>query len=282
MTHCRQAKAQGIALIAVLWIVAALSIAVTGITRTVRSETRSIAAERDEAVAQAAGEAAITLLLQKLEVEGPQKAWELVNVEYGGAAIPVELSSLNGWIDLNRAPEPLLQSLYAIAGGLPAQAAASLAQATVETRSQVDSTGRQQEFEAVEDLMRLPGVDYDLYARLAPLVMTQGQGGGRVNPMAAPLGVLTVLADGNQARAQAIYQQRGQGAQSIDTTTLRGELLESAPGFSFRIQAYVPLANGSRAVVSRDVELRPDMRLGLPWTFFGADYRIQVEPATGS
>ena len=276
-----QAKVQGIALIAVLWIVAALSIAVTGITRTVRNETRSIAAERDEVMAQAVGEAAITLLLQKLEAEGPQKSWELIHITYGGMTIPVEMSSLNGWIDLNRAPESLLQSLYAIAGGLPPQAAASLARATVESRSHVDTSGRPQEFEAAEDLMRLSAVDYDLYARLAPLVMVQGRGGGRVNPMAAPLGVLTVLADGNQARAQAIFQQRSQGAQNIDTTTLRGEFLESAPGSSYRIKAYIPLSDGTRAVVSRDVELRSEPLVGLPWSFFGADYRVQVEPVIG-
>ena len=99
--------------------------------------------------------------------------------------------------------------------------------------------------------------------------------------MAAPLGVLTVLADGNQARAQAIFQQRSQGAQNIDTTTLRGEFLESAPGSSYRIKAYIPLSDGTRAVVSRDVELRSEPLVGLPWSFFGADYRVQVEPVIG-
>ena len=60
------------ALIAVLWIVAALSLMVIGLAGTVRQQIQIIGNQRDQVSGQAAGEAAIFLALQALQV-APQR-----------------------------------------------------------------------------------------------------------------------------------------------------------------------------------------------------------------
>ena len=61
----------GLALVAVLWIVAALSIMVTGAMHSVRSELRLVSHVRQSVEAAAKGEAAMQLVLQEKE----QKLW---------------------------------------------------------------------------------------------------------------------------------------------------------------------------------------------------------------
>jgi len=57
--------------------------------------------------------------------------------------------------------------------------------------------------EATEDLLQVLGFDFDLFERLRPLVTVHGRGDGRVDPVAAPLSVLRVLAGGNEQMASA-------------------------------------------------------------------------------
>ena len=59
-------RQQGVALIAVLWIVAALAIVVAGISYSVRSELRQVAVSRDMVQAKARAEAAMVLVLQQM------------------------------------------------------------------------------------------------------------------------------------------------------------------------------------------------------------------------
>ena len=126
-------------------------------------------------------------------------------------AIAVEIIPLNGLIDINRASGPLLTALFAVAGGLDADRASALAGSVVAARVPGPATQRGPRFEAVEDLLQLPGVDFPLYARLSALVTTDSMGSGRVNAMAAPEGVLVVLSEGNTGRAARIATARDGG-----------------------------------------------------------------------
>jgi general secretion pathway protein K len=275
---------RGIALVAVLWIVAALSIAVTGIVHTIRSETRAIGASRRMLDLQAVGEAAIVLALQGMTAPpqaGQRVPWRRVDLPYDGRVVTVEVNALNGFVDINRAAPELLAALFAVAGGLKGPAAAALAQATVQARQQPDATGQPLRFEAIEDLMRVPGVDYDLYARLRPLITADALGSGKVNAQAAPQELLAVLADGNLARAAALSNARLQGAPTMDTSTLRTDFIDGGVGTRYRMQAFVPMADGSLGVVLRTVDLNPDQRAGLPWRIFNAETWMHVPPEKG-
>ncbi len=155
----------GVVLVAVLWIVMALSIIVTGLSRSVRDEAKMLSAARQGAHASALGDAAIQLVLQQMAVDSkPVDRMVTVPVQYQGQQMAVQVMPLNGLVDINSAQPALLARLLVVAGGLPDSAAGSLAQAIVDYREQRTAQGVQRRFEAVEDLMRVPRVDYDLYA----------------------------------------------------------------------------------------------------------------------
>ncbi|AVS89695.1 general secretion pathway protein GspK [Paracidovorax avenae] len=259
----------GMALIAVLWIVASLSIIVTGVTRTIREEARMMALARQNVQAQALGDAAIQLALQAIVANNvPINRMLQSEIRYGGVAMQVRAMPLNGLIDINSAPVPLLARMYAIAGGVPAGQADALAQATVQVREQRAPSGLQERFEAEEDLLKVPGIDYGLYARLFPLVTADLRGRGLVNPLAAPVEVLTVLAGGNAAAASAIAAKRDAGEPGVDTSALDGAFLDSSSVRRIRMEARVPMPDGTWLRVSRSVDLTARARDGAPWYSF--------------
>lgn len=278
--NCTPPKAgqQGVVLIAVLWIVMALSIIVTGLSRSVRDEAKMLSMARQGAQASALGDAAIQLVLQQMAVDAkPVDRVTTVQVPYQGRPMDVQIMPLNGLVDLNSAKTPLLARLLTVAGGLPESAAEPLAQAIVDYREQRTAQGASRRFEASEDLMRVPGVNYDLYARLSGLVTADIRSGGAVNPLAAPPAVLQVLAGGNAQLAQQIDSQRQSGQAGIDMTGLDATFIGSGTVRRYRLQARVPVADGGSFLVTRYVDINPRSRDGLPWTTF--HMQREVEPA---
>lgn len=278
--NCTPPKAgqQGVVLIAVLWIVMALSIIVTGLSRSVRDEAKMLSMARQGAQASALGDAAIQLVLQQMAVDAkPVDRVTTVQVPYQGRQMDVQVMPLNGLVDLNSAKTPLLARLLTVAGGLPESAAEPLAQAIVDYREQRTAQGASRRFEASEDLMRVPGVSYDLYARLSGLVTADIRSGGAVNPLAAPPAVLQVLAGGNAQLAQQIDSQRQSGQAGIDMTGLDATFIGSGTVRRYRLQARVPVADGGSFLVTRYVDINPRSRDGLPWTTF--HMQREVEPA---
>ncbi|GAB4090691.1 type II secretion system protein GspK [Hydrogenophaga soli] len=261
-------QTQGLALVAVLWLVAALSIMVTGLIRNLRGEIHIATHQRQSVVAGALADAAIRLWLQeaasrKLSVDRPMASF--VNVF--GQSVKVVAQPLSGLIDINHAPEPLLAALYQHGGGLSADMAAQLAHATVETRTRPDAQGRPEGFDAPEDLLRVPGVSYPLYATIARLVSANLSGGGRVNAQSAPLPVLAVLAQGNLARASQLAAVRETPSPlPMDTSSLNPAFIDNGPSMAVQVSAEVPLSDGASWVRTWTVSLMPSLRTGLPWT----------------
>ena len=113
-------------MVAVLWIVMALSIIVTGLSRSVRDEAKMISAARQGAHASALGDAAIQLVLQQMAVDSkPVDRMVTVPVQYQGQQMAVQVMPLNGLVDINSAQPALLARLLVVAGGLPDSAAAT-------------------------------------------------------------------------------------------------------------------------------------------------------------
>lgn len=271
---------RGMALVAVLWMVAALSIIVSGMVQTARNEVRMSASSKQMVIANAWGDAAIHLALQELSV-APQKPSRLtyINTTYHNLPIRVQVMPLNGLIDINRAPLELLSGLLTLAGKVDAATAARLAQAIVEGRTQPGGGANNRAYEAIEDLLNVPGMTYPVYANIAALITADARGSGRVNPLAAPSGVLAVLADGNLERATKVAADRDAGLEGIDTTTtLNGAFIENNAGARrFRLQARVPLPDGRWLLSSRSVDFAATARDGLPWLSFHTESRL--EPA---
>jgi general secretion pathway protein K len=267
----------GIALVAVLWIVAALAVVVGSVSRSVTQEVRGVSLARQSVAAQALGHGAIRLALQEL-VARPAKPLAITSsrVSYRGLEIFVRVSPLNGLIDLNEAPAALLAQVFVHAGGLPAERAAALAAAAVQARSIKDTRGVAIGFESKEDLLQLPGVDYTLYAKISRLLTADLKGTGRVNPMASPESVLTVLSAGDSATAARISSQRDEGRVGVDTTTLNGEFIDSNMTQRFHLQARVQLSGGRWLLVSQTVDLGGGSG-GMPWRTIHAEHAL--EPA---
>jgi general secretion pathway protein K len=263
-----RAASQGLALIAVLWLVAAMGLIITGVVKSVKTETRSSGQQRQSLQAQTRADAVLLLALQNLYFQDNplRQATQSASFVFAGQAIQVELNALNGLIDINNAPAPLLAQLYAVAAGLPNDTAQVLAQATVQTRETSNAKGIQAKFDATEDLLQVPGLTYDLYAKIRDLVTADLKGGsGRVNPMAAPVSVLQVLTGGDTGRAAALYANRNVPLTGMDTTFLNPAFIDSSISSSLRLQAFVPMGNGISLVRSWDVLSMQDRRTGLPW-----------------
>jgi general secretion pathway protein K len=275
-------RQRGLALIAVLWLVAALSLIATGMMQTVRTEARMTARTSDVVLASALGESAMQLALQAVATSGklPDKLVRDI-VIYAGVNVAVQLAPLNGYIDINKAPVELLQQTLQTAAGLPQDRAGALAQAIVERRAAIGPSGKPDLFEAPEDLLRIPGLDYPIYAHIAALVTVDAGGSGRVNPLAAPPQVLRVLTSGNDAAVANFAAGRDAGQIGLDQSAMNAAWLDPAGATAVELQAIVPLADGGSARVVRRYLLGKSDSDGLPWRVFYAESFFAPPVATG-
>ena len=270
---------RGMALVAVLWIVAALSVMALALAGTTRVQVRTASAQRDAASAQAAGEAAVALALQELlaqpvRLDGVQH----MHVQWQDMDIAVQVASLDGFVSLNGASVELLTAVLQSAGAGNAQA---LAEAIVAWRDGTDmplEEGRQpRRFEAVEDLMLVPGMDYALYARIAPLMSTTARNSA-VNARSAPPEVLHALAGEQGARVDDYVSRRDEP--NADASFLNPALAAAHGngGTLYRVSANVPLAEGTIAHLACDVALHSDTQRGLPWTLLRQSVHVAAPP----
>ena len=276
----RPGAQRGFALIAVLWLVAALSVMVAGLTQTVKSEFRSTSFSRQSLQATALGESAIQLALQEMVMSGqPPEKLIVAPVPVGGQTVDVQMIPMNGYIDINRAPVELLQALFQFAGGLDQGAAASVAALIESARTVPGPSGRPPGFEASEDLLLLPGMDYPLYARVAPLITTEAGGSGGVNVRAAPAGVLAVLSGGNEATVSNYLQARSEDNATADTSQMNGAWVDAgSQSNTVEFTARVRLPDGDAIMVIRRYTITPNSADGLPWRAFYATSRVESAP----
>jgi len=275
-----QRTSPGMALVAVLWIVAALSLMLTGMTKSVRQEVRSATTARQSVEGRAAAEAAINMVLQQM-VAQPNAINRMMSVDvaFRGVSMQVQVMPMSGLIDLNSAQPALLEALFTVAGGMPPAAAAAGAQTVVQWRTQRDAGGRTFGFDAPEDLMLVPGFPYDVYARIARLVAAGQSTGGTVNPLCAPDGVLLVLAKGNAQVAERIAAARDANAGGVDLTQLEASFISGINSRAYRLTASVPLPDGARMRFSQDVTFQAGPQSELPWRILQSGGVVVLPPA---
>lgn len=271
----RTGPQRGVTLVVVLWTVAALTILVSGLVRAQRSELRLAGVARSQLQAVAAGQAAIAQVAQRLApAPGAESRLTRWRERVGGQDIDVQVMPLTGLVDLNLAPEPLLAALLSGPGGVDSSAAQALAGAIQAERLAGTPRGQRRRFELVEELLAVPGVDPDLFARIAPFLTTDSAGTGRVNALAAPLPVLTVLARGDAEPARRIAADRDAGAAAIDTTRLEAAFVDATVSHRYRFTAFVPEPGGlSGHAVVRELDLRARRDGSAPWHVLRASVR---------
>lgn len=275
---------RGLALVAVMWMVAALSILAAGLSTATRSEIQVAHASRAIAEAAALGDAAIQIAALELQSSGGSPAkMQRRTYHFQGRAIAVDLIPVGGLIDVNHASEQLLQALFVHGAGLDGTAAEALAQRVVEWRAaELSLAGDDYEaagvafrprggpFEYPEDLLQVLGLTYDVYAKIRRFVTVHGDAPG-VDPMAAPVGVIAVLAGGDVGLAEQIAAVRAADDPAVDLTGLTQEFFGSSFTFAYRIDAHVQ-ADGRSYVRTRWIDLAQPGSDGSAWR------TLRVEP----
>ncbi|MDR1854831.1 MAG: general secretion pathway protein GspK [Azoarcus sp.] len=293
---------RGVALIAVLWMVAALALLVAGMQTMARGQFSEARLHLDAGRATALGDAAIQLAVLDWMSANPAPD-RLRHARYGfdNAEIEVEIVPASGYVDLNAAPEALLQALFVHGVGLDADAALQLAQRIVDWRDVDDEPQphgaetpayaaagvkfrpRNGRFVVPEDLMQVIGVDFDLFARIRPFITVWSTGGAGVNPYAASGRTLLVLCQGDGNEARRIAAARDAGQTDIDTVTLDQTFLRAGGmGNVLHVTASIAVGNGRRAVRGRWVLTRAHAD-GTPWQTIRAEpVRFALTEAGGS
>jgi general secretion pathway protein K len=297
MSTVRRAPARGFALVIVLWAGVLLSVVAASFAFSMRVETRLAGNLTERAQAQAIADAGIQRGIMALLENAPGSGWladgRAYTLPFGGGQMRIRLLSENGKVDLNGAPEALIQGLLASLaerGELDdADGATRIAAAILDWRDPdqrvrpggaedrdyrsagSDLGARDGAFLSVAELNHVLGVDTETFARLAPLV-TVYSWAPQVDPMTAPRNVLLAVpgldadvVDRFLAARAALYASRDQGAN--EPARLPIELLSSGARYLSRTRSRVytvdaegELPGGVRADRRAVVQLTGDAR----------------------
>jgi len=260
--------ARGLSLVLVLWTLVALTMMTATMTRTVRGDAQQLANTQSGLQARATAVSALNQALLLLTAPNAERVPQEQATEFSVAGQPITVirTPLSGWIDINQAPETLLQALFVQRLGLADGEAAAQAAAVIAARSRKDAKGVEWRFDAVEDLMAVPGIGFTQYLQLADLLTADLKtGSGRVNALAAPRDVLLVLSGGNGVAADAIEQSRAVNGPPPDLSRLNPNWQDSDGSGPIRLRALVPLPDGRTFHLDWTVYLVDDGQTGLPW-----------------
>lgn len=240
---------RGMALVLVLWIVAAMAIFANSLGGVVRREAAIAGVARQTTEARAIGEAAIYQLLQRMALKPMDvREFTVVPVPVAGRIIEVAITPWSGLVNINDAPPALLSRLLSRAAGMDGGAADALAQAIVQARL-VSGGARplRPAWDAPEDLLQVPGMTYGILASIRDFIVPDSDGRGGVNPAASPESMRPWLEEGGVTLQQGIASSR----------------------FSFI--AKVPFDGAGDALVVRQVDLAGGGGPGsLPWVILSA------------
>jgi len=206
-------NSRGIALVSVLWIVALLSIVVTGLSSSVRTESRAVANTKSVLQAQYAVESGVELAA--LNLMYPQALrWpadgSIREVDIGDARVRIATTHVSGKVDLNAAPMALLRNLFLQAVS-DAGTAELLADAVIDWRDRDDYRrlngaedtdyriagllygAKDGPFNSVDELRLVLGMSDEIFVAVEPsLTVFSGQSG--VNLQHASAQVVAAMA----------------------------------------------------------------------------------------
>ena len=208
-----RAGERGIALILVLWVLALLSVIAVGFASNARTELLVVRNQIEAARARAIAEAGISLAILEMTQMDQERRWIADGrahvLAYGEDRIQVSVQDEAGKIDLNAAPDELLEGVLR-AVGVEAASARRLVDAIDDWKDPDDLTrplgaeGPEYRgaglpygpsngpFLAVDELRLVIGMTPALFERIRPLVTVYSRS-GRINPLTAPPEVIRGL-----------------------------------------------------------------------------------------
>ncbi len=257
----------GIALVIVLWMLALLTVIANSMVFSLRSDVQVAANNAGSARAEAAADAGVYKAIRELvrpttdplrwQGNGLTHEWLFDDV-----AMRVTIIDEAGKIDLNAAPETLLGSLFRSLG-VDETLAVSLADAIVDWRDPddlrrvngaekedyvaagKDYVPRNANFETIEELRLVLGMNDDLFRRAAPLV-TVYSGRSGVSSSVAPRAVLMALPGMTPEQVDAYLAERQTLlAQGLPVSEAPFALVSAAQrvGDTFSIQVHAVLGD---------------------------------------
>lgn len=293
----RSGTDRGFALVIVLWAGVLLSVIAASFAFSMRVETRLAGNLAERARASAIAEAGIRRGIVALLADPSDPRWvadgRLYELPFGDGSMQIRLLSENGKIDLNGAPEALVQGLLrslAESGEISdARLASRIAGAILDWRDpdkRVRPDGaedrnykasgrpvgsRDGAFLSVAELGQVLGVDAEAYARLAPR-LTVYSWAPQVDPMTASRQVLLAvpgldagLVDRFIAAREASYAERlagGGGSPRLPMELLSpgARYLSRAESRVYTVEAVGELPGGARASRRAVIQLTGDAR----------------------
>ncbi|WP_052697822.1 general secretion pathway protein GspK [Luteibacter yeojuensis] len=276
---------RGVALLVVLWACTLLAIVVGGFASIARVEalqTRFTLAQQRARYAAEAGimqAIAATDARRRQAVLAPTEATPPARLPGDGRALALDFEDMHvavgivdetGKVDINRADSRTLEALF-LAAGCGAPRAAALKDQVERWRGPVPgpvgddgapraiarpaaTAGRYVSFAAIEELQALPGMDAELFVRIAPAV-TVWSGQTAPEPRFAPLLALATLRGVDLAQARAIVMARDSAPPGTVLHDLPGgiSLGDPLPGNAFTFSAAADDGHGGRATVEATV-----------------------------
>jgi general secretion pathway protein K len=278
------ARQCGVALAVVVWFLAAMSVLVAGIVYQARMDTRLTRLQVSQARALALADGAIQLALadmMRIEREGESISRGTRTGVYtlAGTKVTVGFTPVIGLVDLNMATEELLVALFAYGADTGEKVAEELALNMIEWRSPTaggrnDSARgpgfselRHGRFEAVEDLMLVPGIGRNIFESIRDSVYVAQQGQAGVDWSSAPASVLAILSGGDRDRARELVSERtGDAEPMVPPADLDLSFQQQQGSSLYRVDALVQFDQDS-FVRRRWVDRRRQGGDGLPWSF---------------
>ena len=261
-------RAQGAALVLVLWLTMLLATLIVAFTLSAGVESMQGKVLSKGAAAQEIARAGVEYALVRVGQTDPAVQWlpdgRLYLWDYAGSMVAIRIVDETGKVDLNQAEAPLLSALVRAVGGDPAKAD-QLAAAILDWRDSDPLTqpaggaedpdyaaaglpygAKDAPFESVAEVEQVLGMTPELYARLEPS-LTLFSGRPQPDPGYAQAQVLIAL-----GLDPAEYEARRRGP----AAGLPGQSLVGGGTGTYSIESHVRTAEG------RDATLRTVVRAG--------------------
>lgn len=233
MSATSRLRQQGLALIVVIWLVAALSILVAGLTSLAKVDVRLTRLHLERAQMELLAESGVHLLMRDMQLArraGDYSGRGPYTGAYAFGEYHIRLSALpvTGLINLNRANEDLLIALFQYGLDVDYDTALGLAHKVLDWRSEdalkrlhgadaddyraagLTHSPRNARFLVIEDLLQVLGITQAHFEKLQDMVSVLPTASFGVDPVSAPDEVLPILAEGNQAVVSALLSARQQ------------------------------------------------------------------------
>lgn len=251
-------REQGLALLAVLWIIASGSLLVASFNMNVRSGLSFVRSEVQLSQTDALLDAGLEIAATRLIDQEPSRRWKpdglWRTVTFAGTQIRIRVQDPNGLVDLNKADETLLLDFFK-GFGVNANEAKLITDRIVVARGQTpgateditDEEGASTKraaaaarFMDVGQLRQIEGMSIDLFRRVSPF-MTVFSSDGSVNPLTAPKEVYGILAKRLSADARTRREEFQAGQKNPNTSTAKDDEEQApddfGPAFTITIEA---------------------------------------------